>query len=521
MSPPSAVLALLAAACLAHARAPPHRLSLVDVAALRVELNALNYSIAVSPDSGLADGDWVAVRFASSSPSASDLVLAYAPLPGDLTAHAPVEWFVAAVADPAYLTTGVGALPARLVNMRAPWTFVLASGSTSAPVVRAVSEPVNFANVNEPRGARLALTGVPTEMRVSWSSASAAFGPAIEFSGPAADVEAGPAIVPASSSITWAAEDLCGPPATTVGFFPPGFVHSAVLTGLAPGETYTYSVGDSTGRSQYYSFTQPSATSFPFSISVVGDMGSDSLDGSDVQRAFPPAPNSTRLMAADVASGLSHAVLHVGDLAYAMGMEATWDYFVDVISGANVIAPRVPYHVNQGNHEADYPNAWPSGQPSWANGRDSGGECGVPSANLFPMPGALGNASRLWWSASIGPIFTVHFSSELDTTPGGEMHSFVRDALASVDRSVTPWVIVATHRPVVISSTNDEPGGGDTTVAATLRNNMAPLFADAGGEPVDIVLAGHHHSCEACIADPPRDRHLPAQPTSPIPASRH
>jgi len=118
----------------------------------------------------------------------------------------------------------------------------------------------------------------------------------------------------------------------------------------------------------------------------------------------------------------------------------------------------------------------------------------VPTANLFAMPGALGNASRLWWSAAIGPIFTVHFSSELDSTPGGEMHTFVRDALASVDRAVTPWVIVGTHRPVVISSTNDAPDNGDTTVAATLRNNMAPLFMNAGGSPVDIVLAGHHHS---------------------------
>lgn len=118
----------------------------------------------------------------------------------------------------------------------------------------------------------------------------------------------------------------------------------------------------------------------------------------------------------------------------------------------------------------------------------------MPTANLFAMPGALGNTTRLWWAATLGPIFTVHFSSELDSTPGGEMHNFVRDALASVDRSVTPWVIVGTHRPLAISSTNDSPGGGDTTVAAVLRNNMAPLFANAGGSPVDLVFAGHHHS---------------------------
>jgi hypothetical protein len=314
-------LPLLLLAGLAHARAPPHRLSRIDVSALRVEL-AAGYAVSASPDAGLVDGAWVAVAFSSATPSASDLVLAYAPLPANLSAAAPVEWFNCADADKNYLTTGAGALPARLVNMRSPWTFVLASGSPSAPVVRAVSGAVAFANNNEPRGARLAVTGVGTEMRVSWSSASAASGPAVEVSsGSGVAVE----VVPASSSITWSAADLCGPPATTLGWFEPGFVHSAVLTGLVPGAIYSYTVGDDTGRSKHYAFTQPSATAFPFSISVVGDMGSDSLDGSDVQRAFPPAPNSTRLMAADIASGLSHGVLHCGDLAYAMGMEATWD----------------------------------------------------------------------------------------------------------------------------------------------------------------------------------------------------
>ena len=303
---------------------------------------------------------------------------------------------------------------------------------------------------------------------------------------------AGAGVVPASSSTTWTAADLCGAPATTLGFRDPGFVHSAVLSGLVPGARYSYTVGDDTARSQPYVFTQP-ALAYPFSISVVGDVGSDSLDGSAVQRAFPPSPNTTRLIAADVAAGLSSAVLHCGDLSYAIGYQSSWEFFLDLISHANAIAPHVPYMVNQGNHEYDDSrHSLPA--PSWALGSDSGGECGVPSANLFPMPGALANSSRLWWAAAIGPIFTVHFSSELDSTPGGEMHTFVREALAGVNRSETPWVVVGTHRPLVISSTNDAPDGGDTTVAAALRENMGPLFADAGGAPVDIVLAGHHHS---------------------------
>ena len=485
--------ASMAAVCVAS---PPHKLSLLNVASLRAEVSA-GWAVRASPDAGLADGAWVSLTYSSPAPSKSDLILAYAPLPSNLTASAPVEWFSAAGADPAYLASGVGALPARLVNVRAAYTFALASGGLAAPVLRALSPPVAFANANEPRGARLAVTGAATEMRVSWSSASAAHRPAVVAravgGAGAPPLAAGGGVVPASSSTTWTAADLCGPPATTVGWRDPGFVHSAVLSGLVPGARYSYTVGDDTGRSQPYAFTQPAAA-YPFSISVVGDVGSDSLDGSSVERAFPPSPNTTRLMAADVAAGLSSAVLHVGDLSYAMGYETSWEFFLDLISTQNAIAPHVPYLVNQGNHEADYNNSWPQPAPAWASGGDSGGECGVPTANLFAMPGALANASRLWWAAAIGPVFTVHFSSELDSTPGGEMHTFVREALASVNRSQTPWVVVGTHRPLVISSTNDAPDGGDTTVAAILRENMGPLLADAGGAPVDLVFAGHHHS---------------------------
>lgn len=484
------VSSYLVAHAIAHS--PPHKLSLLNLGKARTELSS-NYSISCSPTSGLVDGSYISVTYSSSSPSLSDLVLAYSPLPSNLSDHAPVEWFIPSEIDPSYLTTGVGSLPARMINMRSPFTFVLATGGLQSLVAVAVSNPVEFANYNEPRAARLAVTGVATEMRISWSSLTTDYIPGVEIE-VAGSKRMTRRSLPASSSITWSADDMCGPPATTIGFRNPGFVHSVVVTDLSPGEVYSYTVGDSLTRSQPYSFTQPSSSNFPFSLSIVGDMGSNSIDGSSVVEAFPPAPNSTRLIAADVASGLSHGVLHVGDLSYARGYQASWEFFLDSIAGTNIIAPRVPYHVNLGNHEVDASDSWPSNEPIWANGTDSGGECAVPSANLFAMPGALGNSSRLWWSASIGPIFTVHFSSELDSSPGGEMHTFVRDALASVDRSITPWVFVGTHRPLAISSTNDSPGGGDTTVAAILRNNIAPLFADVDGAPVDLVLGGHHHS---------------------------
>lgn len=147
----------------------------------------------------------------------------------------------------------------------------------------------------------------------------------------------------------------------------------------------------------------------------------------------------------------------------------------------------------------------------WGNGTDSGGECGVASASRFLMPTPVGpagatplaaatNTSALFWAAATGPFLQVHFSSELDFAAGSDAHAFVRDALAAVDRAATPWVVVAFHRPMYISSTNKNPTSGDQTVAALLRAHVEPLLADAGGAPVDLVLYGHHHSYQRLSA---------------------
>ena len=340
--------AILLAAALgaAAAHAPPHKLARFGTSAA-VLAPAPGYSVTVSPSSGLRDGDTVRVTYTSASPGAGDLVLAYSPLPSPLNASAPVEWFPATV-DPAYLTTGTGVVPARLVNLRAAYTFALATGPVARPVARALSAPVTFANPNEPRAARLAVTGVPTEMRVSWTSAVATAHPAVALDGGAPQ---------AAQSYTWAAADMCGAPATTVGFRDPGYVHTAVLAGLTPGRAYTYTVGDDTGRLGPYTFTQPSPSAFPFYVSAVGDMGGNTLDGSEEEQPFPPAPNTTRLIARDVAAGKSHAMLHVGDLSYARGYEASWGFFTDILATANVITPVVPYGTNLGNHGASIDHA--------------------------------------------------------------------------------------------------------------------------------------------------------------------
>lgn len=73
----------------------------------------------------------------------------------------------------------------------------------------------------------------------------------------------------------------------------------------------------------------------------------------------------------------------------------------------------------------------------------------------------------------------------------GLCHRFLSAALASVDRSRTPWLIVGGHRPVYVDSLYEKPPDGDQDVARALRASLEPLFVQ---HRVDMTWHGHHHS---------------------------
>ena len=181
-----------------------------------------------------------------------------------------------------------------------------------------------------------------------------------------------------------------------------------------------------------------------------------------------------------------------------------------------------------GNHEADFPNA-----PTWLKGTDSGGECGVPTRKLFPMPWS--SFDQPWFAVTHGPVTVIHMvrggcdsvsqivyedclnyswatadrfgmtspsshipmlqTTEWDFTTGSAQWTYLKGALSAIDRNVTPWVIFVGHRPMYISSTNNSPPDGDQPVASLLRQHVEPLLmaAPAAGMHVDLALWGHHH----------------------------
>jgi hypothetical protein len=487
----------------ATSTAPPHRLSLFNAAALTIAPEATSRLLDASPTT-VAHGDTITVRVLAVPTHSKDCFVAAYLVGDDVTATAPLEYYNIPCAAPVTLTF-------RALSERASWVFLLGDGGVARPRALGMSNTVAFSDINSPHAVRLTPAAEAGAVRVSWTSAKPA------ASGPRVIVRAaagGANVTFPADTLHVAKGDFCGGDAVGAGFRDPGFFHTALVTGLAPGTQYAYSVGDDVDGSESFSFRAlPTAAAngdalYPFVLLAVGDVGQDTVDGASEQYAFPPAPNTTRLMAQDVATGNAHAVCHAGDISYARGFTASWELFHDSISG---IAPHVVYGLDLGNHERDWPGSVGPSIVSWGNGTDSGGECGVATATRFLMPTPVGNAgatplaaamntSALFWAAATGPFFQVHFSTEVDFAEGSDAHNFVRDSLAAVDRAATPFVIVAFHRPMYISSTNDAPDGGDQTVAALLRAHVEPLLMNAGGAPVDLVLYGHHHSYQRLSA---------------------
>ena len=96
-----------------------------------------------------------------------------------------------------------------------------------------------------------------------------------------------------------------------------------------------------------------------------------------------------------------------------------------------------------GNHERDWP-----GSGSATGGTDSGGECGIAIARRFHMPNTQMNKPPMqtWWSTDFGPVHFTVISTELSFNTSSEQYAFVKKDWESVDRTKTPFLILAGHR---------------------------------------------------------------------------
>jgi hypothetical protein len=396
-----------------------------------------------------------------------------------------------------------------------------------------------FVPIHRPTAIHLALTGDATEMLVSFTT------PAImDDDDDKRKVGTSKGFVPIAILVddqdrdgrvfegktdTYAAQDLCQAPANQTGpgqFQDPGWLHAVKLEGLVPNHPYRYRVAIKNGQgivmsSPVYSFWSPLARGDPqpYSYLVYGDQGCPSVGwgegglwtagmaAREVDRRGNLSAFARVTSAATVPSDQSslpvRAVHHFGDLSYARGAAHIWDAWFEMIQ---VFSGRVPLMVGVGNHEYDHTSGGENGKdpsgvatshgfmPSWGNfGDDSGGECGVPTAKRFTMPsssteeGGSGSNGVFWYSFDFGSVHTVVISSEHDLGQGSPQHKWLARDLAMVNRTVTPWLIVETHRPLY----EGEASWDQNAVGIGMRYEMEDLLHSY---KVDLVLAGHYHA---------------------------
>lgn len=92
-----------------------------------------------------------------------------------------------------------------------------------------------------------------------------------------------------------------------------------------------------------------------------------------------------------------------------------------------------------------------------------------------------------WWALDHGPVHVLMLNSELEVSVSSPQYAFAERSLRAVNRSRTPWVVVAFHRPMYWVDSGEKDGGGYGGGFEALE----PLFVET---QVDAVIVGHVHN---------------------------
>lgn len=338
-----------------------------------------------------------------------------------------------------------------VVNGRSDITVGLFSGGTDTPQLEAWSSVVTTNDKLSYMHPHLARAAVEDAMFVVFQSKLNSETAGVRYGLNATSLTS----FAAAESYTYSAADLCpeGGIASSFGWHDPGYFHRALMTGLpTDGQTTVYyQVGDDTyGWSDVFSFTatvgaNPDAT---VNLILVADMGVSLPDNTSMHWLEPDAYQTAAGMLSLVNQGYT-MVLHSGDLSYATGYEAKWDHW---LTQMDPVMSRVPYMVSMGNHERD--SDAPNGATHYKS-RDSGGECGVPTMSRFAVPRDVLDQGLDFYSYNVGPVHVTMWDTELECGPGSEQYAFLESDLSSVNRTLTPWVVVFGHRPIYTGNDRD------------------------------------------------------------------
>jgi acid phosphatase len=308
----------------------------------------------------------------------------------------------------------------------------------------------------------------------------------------------------------------------------------AVLTGLTPATTYYYKIVSGNSSVEHFLSPRTPGDKTAFSMDVVIDLGVYGKDGyttskRDTAPVVEPELNHTTIGALARTVDDYEIVIHPGDFAYAddwylkfanildgkEAYQAILEQFYDQLAP---VAGRKLYMASPGNHEADCSeipyllDLCPEGQKNFTDFMHrfentmpkpfSSSSTNTTAQSLAAQARSLANPP-FWYSFEYGMAHIVMINTETDfpnapdgTSGSAKLNSgpfgkanqqtdFLKADLASVDRSVTPWVIVAGHRPWYST--------GSSNGCSSCQTAFEQIFYQYG---VDLGVFGHVHNSQ-------------------------
>lgn len=196
-------------------------------------------------------------------------------------------------------------------------------------------------------------------------------------------------------------------------------------------------------------------------------------------------------------------ILHTGDLSYADCDQELWDSYGDMIEP---VASLKPWMVCPGNHEiefngTDYMNLYTAFESRYKMPflrqatygdilikSDINPKTGMPycTPSVFQSEYNYGNS---FFSFDAGLAHIIYLNPYTDSSPTSLQYNWLQTNLETVDRSITPWILVVMHCPWYSSNLKHY---GDTQTVI-MRQSMEVLFYKYN---VNIVFNGHVHDYE-------------------------
>jgi hypothetical protein len=276
-------------------------------------------------------------------------------------------------------------------------------------------------------------------------------------------------------------------------YYKSGYIHHVLLTDLKPLTLYYYQCGDlmTQSMSDILTFkTLPqTGDNTIITFGILGDIGQTIHSVSTIEHL-------TKEQDIDM-------ILHAGDLSYADCEQSLWDSYGEM---TEPIASYKPWMVCPGNHEiefngTDYTNLYTAFENRYRmpyieppvfgdviTKSDVNQKTGMPycTPSVFQSEYNYGNS---FYSFDSGLAHIIYLNPYTNTSPTSSQYNWLQNNLESVDRMLTPWVIVVMHCPWYSSNMNHYAD----SQTVLMREYMEDLFYDY---KVNIVFNGHVHDYE-------------------------